>query len=55
MRESYSVEELDLDERVLRVNVEVNVDHDVEDDDETEDDEVRSNALDLANDEDGGE
>ena len=40
MREGNSVEELDLDQRVLRVYVEVDVDHDVEDDDETEDDNI---------------
>ena len=32
MREGDRVEELDLNERVLGVDVEVNVDHDIEDD-----------------------
>ena len=49
MTEGYRVEELDLNQRVLRVNIEVDVYHDVEDDNETENDKVRANALDLSN------
>ena len=40
VREGDCVEELDLYQRVVRVEVEVDVHHDVEDDDEAEDDEV---------------
>ena len=40
MREGYGVEELYLNQRVLRIYVEVDVDHDVENDDETENDNV---------------
>ena len=47
MRERDGIEELDLNERVLWVNIEVNVDHDVENANEGEDDDVASNRLDL--------
>ena len=40
MREGNGVEELDLNQWVLRIYVEVDVDHDVEDDDETENDDI---------------
>ena len=55
MRESDSVEELDLNQWVLRIDVEVDVDHDVEDNDEGEDDNVTSNRLDFPNHVNGGE
>ena len=54
MREGDRVEELDLNEWVLRVDIEVDVDHEVEDDHEPENHKVRPNALHFANAEDRG-
>ncbi len=55
MRKSDCVEELDLDEGVLRIDVEIDVHHDVKDDNQGEDDDVRANALHLTNHVDGGQ
>ena len=55
MRKGNRVEELDLDQWILRVNVKVNVDHDVENDDETEDDDVWADTFDFTNHEDSWE
>jgi len=52
VRKGNRVQELDLNQRVLRIDVEVNIDHDVEDDDEAEDDNVRSYTLDSPDDKD---
>ena len=49
------VQELDLDQRVLRVDVEVNVYHDVEDDDQGKDNYIWSDTLYLSNHIDRGE
>ena len=55
MRKSDRVQELDLDERILWVDIEVDVDHNVEDDHQGEDHNVRSDRLDFADDIDGGQ
>ena len=49
MREGDRVQELDLNKRVVRVEIEINIDHDIEDDDEAENDEVRPYTLNFAN------
>ena len=54
VREGDRVEELDLYQWVLRVNVEVDVHHDVEDDDKTEYYDIWTNTLHFTDHKDGG-
>ena len=49
MWEGDCVEELDLDQRIVGVQIEINVDHDVEDDNQAEDHKVRSDTLHFSN------
>ena len=53
MREGDGVQELDLNQRVLWVDIEVDVHHDIEDDNKGEDHDVASDRLNLADDIDG--
>ena len=53
MRECYRVEELNLYERVLWVNIEVDIHHDVEDDDQAKNNEVWPDTFHLFDDKDG--
>lgn len=54
MGERDGVQELNLNERVLWIDVEVDIDHDVEDDNEGEDDYVTSDRLHFPDDVDRG-